>query len=87
MGHFKRNPLCYIALNFCPKRTFAKPSLSETLHRIFLPSFDLMERHSLTDVRKTNEIVKRVVGRRTLLGKLLRYVMIDLKKIMHSTNH
>ena len=30
---------------YCPKRTFAKPSLFEALHLFFLPPFDIMERH------------------------------------------
>ena len=46
-----------------------------------------MYRDLLTDVRKTNEIVWRVVGPHTLLGKLLRCAIMDEKKIIHSTNY
>ena len=44
-----------------------------------------MYRDLLTDVRKTNEIVWRVVGPHTLLEKLLRCTIMDEKKIIHST--
>ena len=54
---------------------------------IFLLSFDLTQRHSLTDIPKAKEIVYRVVGRRTPLAKLLHDVMMSKKKIMHSIKH